>query len=938
MFTAIVTTFTLDVLSDLTEDTSTQLLRILVEQATEGLAVNIPQPGPPSYTVAVSSLWLLSIISSLAATTWAMLSLEWCAILTEDTKAEDYEEMAEKRQRKFEAIRRWKMHIVVASIPFFLHLSLFLFLAGLWLRLRDVNRQLGFVVGIPSLIIASSYVIVTLLPMFTEAPFFTSVSEMVNPLVNELRYLLRLRHFVHAPPIFTWISRSLASGFHKSLSYLVLPYNRLLLLPLRAVITHLISSLKYIHRFTGPVAYAMWRIVKRILREIFPTFQPGGDPFKELNKLRIGSSDRNEGVHQRALFWLMNTPLNQSEVKEVLKEFSNHHNLENDEEPLDRSILKLLILSLSSVLENGRITEDERPIFDHCTKLLTEEMSRTFRAAEYNPRILVRNTVISNGLKKYVDLKPSDPPPPTPGDYDYWNKVVRLLWLSPSKEQIQNVIEKLKSSIQSMGPSLLPHVVHGLHAATLTSLEASKQQTLLDFPLLDFNKWPLWDDGSTSDGERAINDRLADDDRPKKKRLDLNKELLAFLQNLFTKFHEAAQPPGQKRQSPTTLPSLIVACIKLLDEHPQGNVPLRFHNALCFFVTMMWRNDPSVFDPDPSVAQALIASVKDFVARPTPDTSDHSKKIAIRLHTIANGPKHITSWPYTPSETVASLYDDHVKNDPECLSGFIHATAAVLETVLAWETRPGVLDWRYHTSRKVVQSIVAPSYFTDQQAFDLSNDSLPYLYSLAIALSRGIERNGRDPLEVLYFLRAPGKPQTNTNIERTLDTGILVVNVLRRTLSRQLEPAELQTHLDTITQALQLLQRIIENRVVYSWRTRWKAIYLLADLRNVLPRALSDFPGLETLIKDTSNVVEAYISKQLPDEPAPCDWKTKKDGLSLCGLEEAVKEFARRSEVSKEVYSWCEPGNIPYLSLYPHRTQYDPTSLTPYRLLEKLQQ
>ena len=59
---------------------------------------------------------------------------------------------------------------IVAGIPLLLHVSLFLFLGGLWLRLRDIDRHLGLTVGVPSLIIVSSYVVVTLLPIFTNAP------------------------------------------------------------------------------------------------------------------------------------------------------------------------------------------------------------------------------------------------------------------------------------------------------------------------------------------------------------------------------------------------------------------------------------------------------------------------------------------------------------------------------------------------------------------------------------------------------------------------------------------------------------------------------------------------------------------------------------------------------------------------------------------------
>ena len=158
---------------------------------------------------------------------------------------------------------------------------------------------------------------------------------------------------------------------------------------------------------------------------------------------------------------------------------------------------------------------------------------------------------------------------------------------------------------------------------------------------------------------------------------------------------------------------------------------------------------------------------------------------------------------------------------------------------------------------------------------------MPYLYSLAIPLSRGIGETGRDPLEVLLFLRTSGEQRRNADIERILDTNTLALNVLGRTLSRGPEQvvtdAGLRTYLDPITQALQPLQGIIENRGVYHWRTRWKAIYLLADIRNVLPLALTDLGELRSLINDTSNAVKAYIAEQPEDEPAPYNWRVKKD-------------------------------------------------------------
>ena len=584
------------------------------------------------------------------------------------------------------------------------------------------------------------------------------------------------------------------------------------------------------------------------------------------------------------------------------------------------------------------------PIFDHCTMLLAAEMDRTFRAAKYDPRILVRNTVISSGLKGHVHFDTSAQPSQTQGDaYDeYWNKVARLLWLSPSEEQIQDIIKRLEPNLRSIGPSLLQRIVCGLRAATLTSLEANKHRPILKFPLPDISKWHLSDDRPTTDDKRDIGNKLAEDDWSTEKRLHLDEELSAFLQNLLVKFHEAAQPVGQKHQSPTTIPSLIVACIKLLDRYPQGDVPLSFHSILRLFITATWRTDPDAFDLDPSVAQALVVSINDFVTNSTQDTPDRSKGIAIRLHTIENGPKYVTSRQYAPSETIANLYRDPVKNNPECLSAFFHATAAMLEAVLPGESRPGVRDLRYHVSRRVLQPTVAPSYFTDRHAFKFSNRHpdhlLPYLYSLAIAVSHGIEGAGLDAWEMLGFFRPSDEKQENADIERSLDAGTLVVNVLRCALRSRFEPAELQTHLDAVIHALQPLRCIIENREAYSWRTQRKAIYLLADLRSVLPQVLTGFEELQSLIKDTSDVVKAYINKQLQGEPAPCDWKMKRDELMLCELEKEIGELSRWSGADEGVYTRCEPGSrIPYLSLYPQRVRYDTTSQAPYRLLEKLQ-
>ena len=488
LFTAIVTAFVLDAMSELNEDTSTQLLRILVQQSATATnsTTEMPPSNPPSSILTVSSLWFLSIMSSLAATTWAILCLEWCAFLTDGVQAEDYEEMAEKRQRRFEAVKRWRMHLIIAAIPFFLHLSLFLFLAGLWLRLRDMNEQLGFIVGVSSLIIASSYVVVTLLPIFTDAPFSTSASELVQPAVDGIRRVVELRRFVRPPRVFPWIKGLLPAGVpSRTLASLTsTPY-----VPRLRTDRFTIFAEQF-YRVVGLYTRTAWKTVA--LLPIVPTFGSDRNPFDELNKLRVGRSGRDKGIHLRALFWLMNTPLSRDEVKEILKEFRNRGGAAG--KPLDRTIIRLLVLSLSSVLENNDISEDEQPIFDHCTTVLADEMDRAFESGKHNQRILLRNSAIFKKLAPHFRLTasgedaPNTHPTASEGE-DYWSRAVPALWLCPSQETVGSVVDRLDSNIRSMKAPHLQRIVRGLHAATLACF--NPDQSTLDI-IPDFDLWS-WD-------------------------------------------------------------------------------------------------------------------------------------------------------------------------------------------------------------------------------------------------------------------------------------------------------------------------------------------------------------------------------------------------------------------------------------------------------------
>jgi hypothetical protein len=965
LFTAIVTAFVLDAMSDLDEDNTAKLLRVLIKQnMIANPAIEIPSLNPSSSILTVNGLWLLSIVSSLAATTWAILCLQWCAFLSDGVHAEDYEEMAEKRQRRFEAVQRWKMHFVVAATPFFLHLSLFLFLAGLWLRLRDMNEQLGLIVGVPSLVIVSSYVVMSLLPIFTDAPFFTSVSELAQPIVYEIRRIAKLSRFIRPPPIFALILGAypllivfvmwglgiltfvpglfpfgVTMGVIGSLGMWVtffipgaleilriFPFASILRIPGGSTWTLVslgISSyfprirtryLIALPKFFAIIASGCVRLLWKFITLLLPTFGPDQNPFDELNKLKVERSDRGGGVHVRALAWMMNTKtqLSKDEVKEVLKEFTNRGNAG---EHLDHTNVRLFALSLSSFLGDDRISDGEQPIFDYCTTTLAEGMDRAFGNGEYSQRTLFQNTKDSEKLSRHFRLAApnkagSSGHPTTDDGEDYWVRVTPALWLCPSTEMIRGITDQLNSNLQSIKARRLQHIIRGLHAATLVCF-GPNQPTLESIP--DFGVWS-WDFGSFNRG--------------------LDKDLSAFLQNLFAAFYTTLQ----RSDNPITTPSLIVDCLNVFDGQPEWSAP-KLDNALCFFVAVVQRSNPEVFKRGPSVADALLKSAGFY--RDGYRGEDHPKRaiiLATRLRAIAYGPKHTISWQNTALESLGELYaglPDSVRTDPQCLKGFLDANAATLEAVFAVEYHFLIVLWRRSPDYQMTRNLFTDSLFTHDATFDFvrnnPNYRLPYLYSLAIALSYTTEGRSQKLWKVADLLVTRDK-EKGMSIDRVLDTNILVVAVLRFAPHDQPDTVEQ----DQKGKFLESLQNITIGDT--GWVRRWKSIYLIADLVWLLSKMDNQFREHEqakSLIAVADNALDGGALGRVP-----FDWETKREGLALCGLEPKVKGLINtRGRSSGVVYEWDRRRNLPYLSLYnQRRLRTAPFSPVAYWVATMLQQ
>ena len=872
MFTAIVTAFVLDSMSDLDK---------------------MDQSNQPSSILTVNTLWFLSIISSLAATTWAILCLEWCAFLSEGSPAEDYEEMAEKRQLKFEAVERWKMRLIVAAIPLFLHISLFLFLAGLWLRLRDINKQLGFIVGVSSLTIASSYVTVTLLPIFTKAPFSSSASELIEAVVGRIKRLFRLRHCVHRPPVFTWIANRFPAYTPR----------------LRP---HQFSALTGdAYKAVGQYTNTAWKTVASL--PVIPKFAFERDPFNELNKLEIGRSERDKRIHLRALYWLMNTPLGKDEVKEILKEFKNLG--AGAGEPLDRTILRLLVSSLSSVLDNNDISEDEQPIFDHCTAVLAEGMERAFEEGEHNPRNLFRNTTVFAKLSPHFHLTSSveDAPQQYPASGqqdDYWSRAIPALWLCPTKDTVSDVVNRLNATIQSVEVRHLQRIVRGLHVAILvcSDFNQSTFETIPDFSLWDWNYHSP----------------------------DLDKALASFLQDLFAAFFNTRPRIG----APTTIPSLVVDCLTVLDGQPE-QYKHEFHAALCFFAVVKWRSDPQAFGEGPLLARALLESVKNYSKRDSdkPRCAEilSSRMLSTRLRAIAYGPKPSISRQSCSLECLGDMYTglpESIKTDVGFLKNLLDAYTAVMETTLAADGHLSVYSWQRSPDRvAAVRDLLDKPLFTNGSIPDFlredPNSRLPYLYSLAIALTYTPDGRNRDLWKVAKLFVTRDEQQGIVTIDRALDTNIIVVAILKFAILGQPEAIEDGQSKEFIT----LLDKITIHG--NDWRTHWKSIYLAAGIAFLLSQMNSQHEVPRHLIEAAEQNFEQVKFRRIPS-----DWERKKKGLALCQLEPKVRSLVSTlGESDDGVYdSWSSRETVPYLALYhPRQATSEPISHVAYWAVKKLQ-
>lgn len=229
------------------------------------------------------------------------------------------------------------------------------------------------------------------------------------------------------------------------------------------------------------------------------------------------------------------------------------------------------------------------------------------------------------------------------------------------------------------------------------------------------------------------------------------------------------------------------------------------------------------------------------------------------------------------------------------------------------------------TTRNLTKSLLANDAAYDLVLRQDPNYRLPYLYSLAIALTYTSEGRNEDLWKVvaLFVTHDDQQKGTGITIDRALDTNILVVAVLKFAVLSQTEAVEGGRK----TKLIGLLRDIVIGGT--DWKTCWKSIYLAAGMAFLLSKM--DQHEAPPLLVGLAK--EAF--EQVKSGSVPSDWGRKKEGLKLCQLESKVKSLGL---MDKGVYEWSSRGNVPHLALYnPRRITPEPISSAAYWAVKTLQ-
>ncbi|KAG6909814.1 hypothetical protein DXG01_015307 [Tephrocybe rancida] len=170
--------------SDVTNALLTHILAVSLVPANTNSSIVLPselptfvfKPSPSAVTVNI--LWYLSLTCSLVAALCVILVQKWVQdYLHRIQRHSQPLRRARVRAFLYDGTKKWKMYLIVKYIPTLLHISLFLFFAGLYIFLFHINLAVSRAVAAVILLCLMFYAFATIVPLFDpSAPYETPLT------------------------------------------------------------------------------------------------------------------------------------------------------------------------------------------------------------------------------------------------------------------------------------------------------------------------------------------------------------------------------------------------------------------------------------------------------------------------------------------------------------------------------------------------------------------------------------------------------------------------------------------------------------------------------------------------------------------------------------------------------------------------------------------
>ncbi|KAH9067574.1 hypothetical protein EDB87DRAFT_8437 [Lactarius vividus] len=147
---------------------------------------------PPNYAVWVNGLWFLSLVISITCALLATLLQQWARRYLKVTQPRySPHKRARIRTFFFEGVEKYFLPLAVEALPTLLHVSLFLFFAGLAVFLCNVNLTI-FKLALSWIGVCTAlYGCVTFMPIFYhDSPYYTPLSILVWQIGVGIQYVV----------------------------------------------------------------------------------------------------------------------------------------------------------------------------------------------------------------------------------------------------------------------------------------------------------------------------------------------------------------------------------------------------------------------------------------------------------------------------------------------------------------------------------------------------------------------------------------------------------------------------------------------------------------------------------------------------------------------------------------------------------------------------